>query len=211
MKINEIEYKEPKTGAWKNYSLWQYTSKGKVDGIKGYVDINQSVEAPVTPDLTQGEVLTPNGNDMFKPGKFIKLSQRDPRWSFKTIGNSNSTIGQYGCTITCIAMASSWFNCYQDPGWMAKNLRFLDDKILWQSIDEKTCFDFEWRFYKHDPLRISDGLNSINKICLLQVYNRHWVVALKKVPFGYWVADPWSGVGKFYSVSSISGGAILKI
>jgi GH25 family lysozyme M1 (1,4-beta-N-acetylmuramidase) len=24
------------------YDIWQYTSKGKVDGISGYVDMNQS-------------------------------------------------------------------------------------------------------------------------------------------------------------------------
>jgi lysozyme len=200
---------KPPTKPW---SIWQYTSKGKVDGIKGFVDMNLTLESSIEPNLPSSETLTPNNDNMtFKPGKFIKLSQRDPKWSFKTIGNSNSTIGMYGCTITCISMASSWFNCFQDPSWMAKNLRFLNDLVLWKSIDEKTCFDFEWRFYKYDALRISDGINSVNKICLLNVYNRHWVVALKKVPLGYWVADPWSGIGKFYLTSSISGGAILKI
>lgn len=34
----------------------------------------------------------------------IPLSQRDPRWSTKTLGDSSHTIGMQGCTITCIAM-----------------------------------------------------------------------------------------------------------
>jgi lysozyme len=30
----------PKTGAWKDWSIYQYTSKGKVEGIEGNVDLN---------------------------------------------------------------------------------------------------------------------------------------------------------------------------
>ena len=141
----------------------------------------------------------------------LKLSQRNLVWSFKTIGKSSSTIGALGCTITCISMASYWFGCYKDPAWMAKNLRFLKDLIIWQSIGEKLCFGFEWRFYKYDEKRILDGLKDPNKVCLLQVYGRHWVLAAKKIPFiGYLTIDPWIGGYKTYSISSISGGAILR-
>lgn len=69
MKIDGIEYKEPKTGAWKNYSLWQYTSKGKVDGVIGNVDLNvakfdalqapMSVQEPKTTSLPTNTTPTP--------------------------------------------------------------------------------------------------------------------------------------------------------
>lgn len=33
--------KEPSTGAWSKYSIWQYSSNGRVDGINGKVDVNK--------------------------------------------------------------------------------------------------------------------------------------------------------------------------
>ena len=33
---------QPETGAWAAYALWQFTSRGKVDGIVGNVDVNTS-------------------------------------------------------------------------------------------------------------------------------------------------------------------------
>jgi GH25 family lysozyme M1 (1,4-beta-N-acetylmuramidase) len=206
----------PKTGDWKEYKIWQFTSRGSVPGIEGNVDLNYApqdlVESPVSSPEPQGEVLTPEDTIMFKPGKFIKLSQRDPKWNFKTIGETKMTIGAWGCTLTCVSMASSWFDCYKDPAWMAKNLRYTGTGLLyWQSIDEKTCFDFEWRFYKHDEKRIKEALDNPRKVCLLQVYSRHWILATRKVPLGYIAVDPWTGGYKYYLTSSISGGCVLKI
>ena len=37
---NGLKQKEPNTGAWDNYKIWQYTSRGKIDGIAGFVDLN---------------------------------------------------------------------------------------------------------------------------------------------------------------------------
>jgi lysozyme len=180
----------------KPWTIFQYTSRGKVEGIEGYVDLNIMKE-------TMSE---------FKHGKFIKLSQRDNRWGFKPIGNTAYLIKDWGCTITCISMASSWFNCFREPDWLAKNLRFTNDaKIYWQSINEKTCFDFEWRFYNCDHKKIREALSNDRKICLLNVYNKHWVVATSNLWTGYWTADPWTGGSKYYSNSAISGGAVLVI
>jgi len=148
----------------------------------------------------------------FKPGKFTILSQRDPRWGFKPIGNTSSLVKDLGCTLTCVSMASSWFDCFQNPGWMAKNLTYTADaKIIWQSIDQKTCFDFEWRFYGCNHNLIREALNNPRKVCLLQVYGRHWVVATRNLLTGYTTADPWTGTSKYYANNSISGGTVLKI
>lgn len=40
MLINGKEYKEPQTGLWSFYAIWQFSSTGKVDGIDGRVDLN---------------------------------------------------------------------------------------------------------------------------------------------------------------------------
>ena len=138
------------------------------------------------------------------------LSQRDPRWSFKTIGQSKTTIGAQGCVLASLSMLSDYFKCFKDPAWMAKNLSFLVDRVLWQSVSRELCFKFIWRFYKYDERMILDAIKEPDKACLLNVYNRHWVVAIRKVPFGYWVADPWDAKGKFFKTNSISGGAIFN-
>lgn len=140
----------------------------------------------------------------------IRLSQRDPKWGGKTIGKTKYLIKDWGCTITCIAMLSDYFKDYHDPAFMAKKLDFTDEaKIYWKSIDRELKFKFEWRFYNYQETRIIEALKNPNKACVLEIKKRHWVVALRKVPYGYWVADPWDGRNKFMSTSSISGGTIL--
>jgi len=136
----------------------------------------------------------------------IILSQKDPRWGGKTIGKSNSTIARFGCTITSLSMLSDWYGCFKDPAWMAKNLQFLTDLIIWQSIEKVLCFKFVWRYYKLNEEKLLEALKGKDTSALIQVNNNHWVVGIKKVPLmGYWTADPYSGTRRFYKTNQISG------
>lgn len=141
----------------------------------------------------------------------IRLSQRDPRWIAVKIGKSPYTIGQYGCTLTCVSMASDYYNEYKNPEWMAKNLSYtLDGRILWQSIAKKTGFKFLWRFYTFDKSTIAEAIKNPKKVCLLNVdRGYHWVLAIKAIPLtnSYIVANPWTGKSEIYS--GVVGGAIL--
>jgi len=137
----------------------------------------------------------------------ILLRQGDPRWGFKTIGNSKSTLSQYGCTITSISMLSDWYKCFKDPSWLAKNLRFLNDLVIWQSVTEKLCFKFVWRQYGRNDAKILASLKGKNTSCLLQVYGRHWVVGIRKVGWYYYTADPYTGTRRWYPASAVSGSA----
>lgn len=140
----------------------------------------------------------------------IKLSQLDKRWCWKPIGNSKSTIGRYGCTITAISMASDYYKCFKDPAWMAKNLKFLVDKVIWSSIGNVCCFKFKWRYYKHEQKIFTDAIKDPATVLLLNVNGgAHWVIATKKVPFGYWVTDPLGGKASYYSHGAVVGGAVL--
>jgi hypothetical protein len=137
----------------------------------------------------------------------IILSQRNPAWGNKKIGSSNSLVKDYGCVITSISMLSSWYNCYHDPGWMAKYLSFQVDKILWKSVTDKLCFSWVWRQYGYDENKIVNSLKGEKTSCILQVYSRHWVVALKKIGNYYWVADPWDGKKKLMHKKYVTGSA----
>ena len=139
----------------------------------------------------------------------VYLSQKDLRWGGKPIGNSKSLIKDFGCTITSISMASDYFGCFQNPGWMAKNLLFAVDKVIWSSIRKVLCFGFEWRYYYHDQVKFAEAIKNLKKVCLLEIKKKHWVIALKKIPGGYWVADPWDSRRKFMLNSSVSGGSVL--
>lgn len=139
------------------------------------------------------------------------LSQRDKRWSWKPIGDTTSTIGRWGCTITAISMLSDYFKCFNDPAWMAKNLRFTSEaKIIWKSVTEKLCFQFVYRYYKNDKDAFNQALKDPKMACILEEKSRHWVTALRRLPMGYWVADPWTGSKRILFDSAVSGGATFK-
>lgn len=139
------------------------------------------------------------------------INQHDSCWSYKTIGKSKSTIGAYGCLITCLSMLSDWYKDYKDPAWMAKSLNFTPNGLLyWKSItDSKLPIKFIWRFYGYNESYILPALGGKTTSCVLQVRGNHWVVGIKKVGSYYYIADPWDGTRKFINKSIISGGATL--
>jgi len=142
------------------------------------------------------------------------LSQRDPRWSFKKIGQSQETVGKKGCVITDISMSLSWAGCFFDPGYLAKYLKFtLSGLVYWNSISDISCMKFVWRGYPSNfkQSQVDEALKSSQKTCLLNVDGgAHWVLGIYRIPFTtkYWVADPWTGTRKFYS--GVIGYAILQ-
>lgn len=142
------------------------------------------------------------------------LSQRDPEWKNNKIGQSNVTIGDYGCTITAISMASEYFGHFRKPSWMAKNLKFTKDgRILWHSIGQVLPFKFDYRYYACYSKVIDAALRNPNQVVLLEIRKAHWVLALRKsfLSNNYIAADPWLGQKKTYSPSMISGCAVLEL
>jgi len=141
----------------------------------------------------------------------IHISQRDNKWGWKKIGNSNSLIRDYGCTITALAMGADYFGDYQNPGWMAKNLKFLVDKIIWQSINKVLDFHFKFRYYKNETKIFGNAINKNPKqVVLLEIKRRHWVIGTKRLIGGYMVVDPWDAKSKFMFDSVVTGGTILE-
>ncbi|MFA6790408.1 MAG: C39 family peptidase [Parcubacteria group bacterium] len=130
-------------------------------------------------------------------GKFIFLSQQDPRWAKEKIGKSHSTIGGYGCTITSISMLSSWYGKYKSPYWMATNLDFTDrGLVLWNSMNKLDLnMRFVWRYSGNNEAKIKEILFSKDNSVIAEVnYGKHWVVIIgysnRK---GFLIADPFYG------------------
>lgn len=140
--------------------------------------------------------------------KIDYLSQRDQRWANVKIGNSNTTLGRMGCTITCLSMISQFFGCYKSPNEIAKNQNnFEQDSVAWIQLNFPN-FSFRWREgspIKGDIVDMEmiksymagnyDKKNTENRAVILQVANfSHWVVALWPTFDGDILAiDPWTG------------------
>ncbi len=134
------------------------------------------------------------------------FSQQDPRWADKTIGFSNSSIRNYGCAVSCVAMVFKYYGISIDPGRLAKQRIFYRDLISWPS---------QWRFLDRaaDVSHRSSGLSKADwktldreiaaghpVIVFIRANGRgagHYVVIHSKDSKGkYVVHDPirWAGV-----------------
>ena len=125
--------------------------------------------------------------------KLLLLSQKDYRWGEEFIGKSDSKLKNFGCTLTSISMLTHYLGDYKTPDWLARNLSFLKDKIIWTSLNNRTCLKFVYRYYARDDKKIKEILDSKNNYCLLQVNNGiHWVLLIgyddKR---GFKFADPY--------------------
>jgi len=126
--------------------------------------------------------------------ELILLSQHDPRWKDIKVGTSNSTIGQIGCTITCIAMK---YGLTPDKvnellnnagGYAQTNL------VNWTKLPQAlpgTEFVYKYSNYENEIVKQ-------NLPCLVEVDatpiggTRHWILYVGN---GI-LYDPWDGQAK---------------
>lgn len=127
----------------------------------------------------------------------IYLSQRDLKWAKEKLGQSNLTIGRWGCTTTCVSMVSDYFGCYRSPIDLAHDAANYtnDGLILWWKLHF-----LKMKFSSRERLRndasIQESLKNPNGAVILEVNDgQHWVVALRRAYVGndYLVLDPWTG------------------
>jgi peptidoglycan hydrolase CwlO-like protein len=132
------------------------------------------------------------------------FSQNDPRWKDMTIGLSNSTIDDYGCAVSAVAMVFKYYGIDIDPSRLSKQPIFYYDLIVWPK---------QWRFldlvknsyHKSSGLtgndwnlidrEIASGHPVIVFIRALGKNAGHYVVIHGKDSKGYIVHDPviWNG------------------
>ncbi len=132
-------------------------------------------------------------------GEFILLRQDDQRWKNVKLGNSSSTVGDYGCLITNLSMLSSWYRRFITPDVLAKELLFTPQGyLLWKSIDKSDLpFNFVWRYYTRDIEKILQILYSDDNACVVQVPYfgaYHWLTVIgHDAKRGLLCADPLRG------------------
>lgn len=124
--------------------------------------------------------------------------QTDPRWADYNIGRSLCKIGDYGCTLSCIAMLATWYgNPSITPLSVANEDWYtIDGLIIWNKISlPKMAFVRRVRSYNlADATRATNGNDTS---VILEVFTgkyKHWVVGCYYSRYRGWrIADPLTG------------------
>ena len=152
----------------------------------------------------------------------IARSQNNPEWKGEILGDSKTTIGSHGCTVSCVAMLAGITpkevnDRLKNGGGFAAPKEDPTQKnlILWTKI--QACIpwlQFEYRYYSYtdaDNARVADAIAK-NGGCLVEVDGapiggvKHWVLYIgnKKL------IDPWDGKTKATSTYKALGYAIIN-
>ena len=140
-------------------------------------------------------------------------SQRDNRWKNKKLGFSTvSTLGAYGCIVTCLAMIARYFGKETDPGKMNDDLKGVDgfqSKVYykWGRLN-RLYSDISFTKFVNTPDPVTpaqfaeiDAHLQKGFLVMLKVdsnpattfVEQHFVLLVRKVGNSYKIADPWTG------------------
>lgn len=137
----------------------------------------------------------------------VRLSQQDPRWKSARLGfSSTSTIGEFGCALTSVAIHLSGFGCPETPQTLNEKLKrrggFIQDAIVWAAVSNIypkarfkniiTCRDTD------APIGAIGNSIAAGQPVIIEVdsspragLQTHWVVAYQKVGKDFLILDPW--------------------
>lgn len=122
----------------------------------------------------------------------VKLSQRDNRWGYQTIGWSSLLIRDYGCTITCLSMILG-----TTPDVFNRKMRdiggFSGALIIWSKVAQAFPGITVYRYFGYNNDAVRDA--TPNVLVEVPAYpigglGRHWVVYVGNQR----LYDPWTGL-----------------
>ena len=135
------------------------------------------------------------------------FSQMDPAWKNTLLGfDYSSTIGQYGCLLTCLTMVADGFGASETPASLNDKMKsaggFLGDLVVpgaLSSVAPQT--QYVKRIQCNNPPaplgEIDDALNAGLPVIVKVDYSPvagvqdHWIVLVGKQGSDYLIQDPW--------------------
>ena len=153
-------------------------------------------------------------------------NQRDIRWATHSLG-TRSTIGAYGCLMTCASMVCNKFGHASNPlqlnDWLTANEGYLDGNLfLWDAIERLyPDMHFDGFVYAPSTTQIRNAILA-NTLPMMYVdfnddtplIEMHWVLGIGVTTNDVIIADPWTGtIGKLsemYPKSVIRYGSYRK-
>ena len=121
------------------------------------------------------------------------LGQRDPRWGNINLGNSNTFIKDYGCTITCLAMIIGTTPDVVNDRLKAVGGFAQGNLVIWGKISEAfpgIKINRVWVYNNDDVLNnVPNVLVEVPPNAIGGVSGKHWVVFIGNKECN----DPWTG------------------
>jgi hypothetical protein len=142
------------------------------------------------------------------------LSQRDPQWKDVTLGfgDSTSTIGAYGCTLTCLTMVANGMGCDETPATLNTKLKALGQGVGYTgSTGNLMVFGALSKIYPSialtnfvrcrdvlAPMADVDAALDAGRPVVVEVdyspspgLQNHWVLIYARQAGDYLIHDPW--------------------
>lgn len=135
------------------------------------------------------------------------LSQMDPRWKDKILGNDKTTtIGKYGCLLTCLAMAANGYGAFETPDTLNDKMKaakgfqgaLVVPAILPSILPVISFLGFQPCRDYPAPLGDIDAALAANRPVVIELdyspapgLQSHWVILLDKQDDDYLIQDPW--------------------
>ncbi len=134
------------------------------------------------------------------------LSQQDPRWKDKTLGQDQITIGKFGCLLSCMAMVANAYGADETPASLNDKMvaagGFMGALVMPSVMPRAVP---QVRFIKYIPCRGQaaplveiDAALAADKPVIVEVdyspaqgLQNHWVVIYAKKGEDYLIRDPW--------------------
>lgn len=142
--------------------------------------------------------------------EFRKFSQTDPSWKGTLLGfDSESTIGGYGCLLTCVTMSATGFGFAETPASLNEKLKalgpnqgFMSAMLVWGGIAKALPGVTVRRLVDCDnspaPLADIDAALAAGFPVIVEVdysnqpgYQYHWIVLYGKKDGDYLFQDPY--------------------
>lgn len=128
------------------------------------------------------------------------LSQRDPRWASKKLGDSKLTIGNYGCLLTSLTMLLNYMGYAETPETVNNTLKriggFSGALIIWSKVAQAyPKLKFVYRDYNYNNAKVAWFVYAKALPVLVEVNGarigaaKHWVL----FKGGQKANDPWTG------------------
>lgn len=135
--------------------------------------------------------------EFVKPNEYAVFSQRDPRWKNVKLGNSKtSTIGQYGCFVTCLSMMVN-----KRPDEVNEILKkagaFNGDLLISEKAAEALNLEYKGREYNINNMpQYSPSIKEVrmgkSQHFVLRIIDKN--DSLSSKISGALIVDPWTGL-----------------
>jgi len=134
------------------------------------------------------------------------LSQQDPRWKGKNLGQEQITIGKFGCLLTCMAMVANRYGADETPASLNDKMlaaggfmgALLIPSVMPRAVPQVRFVKYIPCADQPAPMAEIDATLVAGKPLIVEVdyspaagLQNHWVVIYEKKGEDYLIRDPW--------------------